>query len=256
MKYDIDALIRESFENDETDAHLSKLNKSTLEKANAASNGFSFKRASALVAVCIAAVLLVGTSVFAVSEIAGGKWSSGVEFENGDNTEIAVDVPYKSLPESALLAEDTVQMTLDEAEWLLGFSLLHAETPMSDTVAYSSYPNEDGNLARVDIWCADWCYVGNGTVNLFAVILNEGADEGYVLSIETGVDATGGKKFTDKFFSDSLNTDVIIYSSGANGEEKGDITATFVYDSVLYELIGEAEYVTQEELISVIEAMH
>ena len=84
-------------------------------------------------------------------------------------------------------------------------------------------------------------------------MLNEGADEGYVLAFKEGIDAIGGKELenTINVFINSVETKVVIYTYDDNEER---LNATFVYDDILYSLSGYGY--TQEEMISVIKQMY
>lgn len=260
MRYDVDELLHKAYKNETKEKPSDALNRELIESMKECC-GMDKRKTKGLkmfgkfATVCCAVIAITGISVYGFSEIKARVWKSSVKFENGDEVEIASNVSCKKIPNEALISEKCVELTLQEVEEMLGFHLLDNDSEQNKTVAYSTYENEDGSLGMVQIWRGNWRSGENGgVINMNITILNEGADKGYVISFEEGIDAMGGKELIGEFFSERLSTSIILYSAGTIDGEGGVLTATFEYDSVLYEVSGDG--VTEEEILEIIESLH
>ena len=81
-------------------------------------------------------------------------------------------------------------------------------------------------------------------------MLNKYADDGYVLAFQEGIDATGEKNIENSYKSGNLNTNIIVYTNNWSDEK---LTATFVYDDILYQFIGHN--ISKDEMTSIIEIL-
>ncbi|MBE6788634.1 MAG: hypothetical protein E7539_03110 [Ruminococcaceae bacterium] len=207
------------------------------------------------VAACLIACLLVGTGAYAAYEIY--EWSSSILFEDGTKVDVVENMTYKNIPETApktIRTEDSVgslRMTHQEVQKALGFKILNYEGATSDEMVYRTGLNDDGSIGRVDLWWAYFVYENEDkNISLSISMLNKGADLGYVLAFQEGLDAAGGKKLEDTVTIESLNTKAVVYTDRSHSNK---LAITFVYDNVIYDFLG-FDY-TQEEMLSVIEQL-
>ena len=204
-------------------------------------------------------ICMVSVSIVYAAEIKAffENWSTSIRLEDGTEIKISENNTYKQIPNNApktYKTEDdigTISMTHKEIEDVLGFDILKYENVTNDIIGYRTSLNKDKSIGRVDLWWANFINEENGkSLSVSISILNKNADEGYVLAFEEGIDATGGKNIENSYKSNNLNTDVIIYT---NNWDSSRITATFVYDNVLYQYIGHN--FTKDEIISIIESL-
>ena len=142
-------------------------------------------------------------------------------------------------------------MTHAEVEKVLGFNILGYDKATSDEMGYKTMQNKDGTIGRIDLWWADFLKISEEKqMTLSISMLNKGADEGYILAFEEGLDAAGGKKLENVITLESLDVKIIVYTSGSHDNK---LTMSFVYDNVLYEF-GGFDF-TESEMLSVIEQM-
>ncbi len=260
MKHEMDRLLKKTFE--ASSVHPSdELNRKTIELMKAeCDNGKvkpfkHLKAAAIIIAACCVIGIIAGPSVYTFAEQKMREWRSSVEFDDGSSKELGSELPCRKLPESAVMSNDNAVMTtVSKAEKALGFDLLGHEAAADDEVFYCMEVNEDGSLACIYMWISDWMKLeGNSNINLTISVLNEGADEKWVETFESGWNASE-KEFVEEYVSDSLGSKVIVYKPGRQEEFQGYIMATFVYNNVLYELNGWQ--ITAEELKNIIEEMN
>ncbi len=205
-------------------------------------------------AATVVILLLVGTIAYTAASRTN--WSSLIRFDDGSTEQIVENAFFKAIPDTVPKTEEygnMLQMSHAEIEALLGFDILHYVNAENPTVNYDTSLNKDGSIARVDLWWPR--IVTDGTedgksINQSVYMLNIGAEEGYVLAFEEGVDAMGRKILLDKIQIDELDTDALCYTAG---DDPGRITVTFVYDNIMYSFTGH-EY-TLDEIISVIKEL-
>ncbi len=207
------------------------------------------------VAACLILCLLVGMVAYAAYE--AYEWSTSILFEDGSKIQLVENATFKKIPDSAPKTErtedniGTISMTHSEIEKVLGFDILNYEGATSDVIGYKTMQNDDGTIGRIDLWWADFLEISEEKqMTLHISMLNEGADEGFVLACEEGQDAAGGKKLENVVTLDSLDAKIVIYKSNSHDNK---ITMTFVYDNVLYQF-GGFDF-TESEMLSVIEQM-
>lgn len=207
------------------------------------------------IAACLVICLVVGTVAYAVNEIR--EWSSSITFEDGTRVDIVENAAFKSIPDTAPKTGRTenelqvIRMTHAEVEEALGFHILNYENATSDSLGYQTHLNKDGSIGRIDLWWAEFLKINeNKHMTLSIFMLNQNADEGYVLAFNEGIDAAGGKKLENIVTINSLGTKIIVYKSDSHDNK---ISITFVYDNVLYQF-GGYDF-TESEMLSVIEQM-
>lgn len=262
MKHDIEKLLKKAYTPDEKIIPSEALNQRTLQRCCEMTKrkpDSHFAKTIRLALACCALCILAGTSIHAVALIRTLIQKPSVKMDNGEKIELSSDVVCKKLPDGILLSEKNTEMTMDTVEKELGFSLLDCADDPAAAVYYSTYQNENKSLARVDIWCPARASVNDQKVSLLISILNEGADKGYILPFEEGLDAMGGKVLETQEYIETLNTTVTIYSAGTipgtdTGNAPKTMKAVFIYDSVFYQLSGEN--ITTEEILSLVKNMH
>jgi len=207
------------------------------------------------VAACLILCLLVGTVAYAAYE--AYEWSTSILFEDGSKVQVVENATFKEIPDSAPKTQRTedssgyIKMTHSEIEETLGFNILSYDNATSHEMSYRTEQNDDGTIGRIDLWWADFLEISEERrMTLHISMLNKGADEGFILAFEEGQDAAGGKKLENIVTIDSLDTKVIVYTSGSHDNK---ITMTFVHDNVLYQF-GGYDF-TEIEMLSVIEQM-
>ena len=181
-------------------------------------------------------------------------WSTGVEFEDGTKVTLIENANFKEINKNAIKSEDPIDMTHDEVENNLGFHILDYDNTSTKTIGYSTDLNEDGSIAVVRLWWADFITNNDESwdnikaVSVSISILNKYAEEKYVLPFFEGMDATGEKQLDQVYDIKNLNTKAVLYG---NSWDKRRLTASFVYDNVVYEFIGR-NY-SKDEMIAILE---
>lgn len=219
-------------------------------------NGMSIKDLflKAPVAATVVILLLIGTIAYTAASRTN--WSSSVMFDDGSTEKLVENAFFKAIPDTAPKNKEggnMLPMTIEEAESFLHFDILNYPNSESPTVNYDASLNKDGSIARVDLWWPRIVTDGteNGkSINQSVYILNIGAEEGYVLAFEEGLDAMGHKILLDKIQIDNLDTEAICYTAG---DDPDRITVTFVYDNVMYSFTGQGY--SLDEIISVIKEL-
>lgn len=181
-------------------------------------------------------------------------WGSSVKLDDGSQVKISEDNGFKEIPTSAIKVgefEPDLKMDYEEIEKMLGFSILKLPENNTNEIYYGTGLNDDGSIGRVDLWIPNFLNQDDNK-EIFALvsILNKYADAGYVLAFEEGLDPTGDKSIKYIYNSKNLNTNVVIYT---NDWEIERLTATFVYDDILYKFTGID--ISKEEMISMIETL-
>lgn len=204
------------------------------------------------IAACLILCLLVGTVAYATHE--AYEWSTSVLFEDGSKVELVENATFKEIPDSAPITEDNIRyinMTHSEAEKTLGFNILNYDKATSHEMSYRTEQNDDGTIGRIDLWWPDFLKISEEKqMTLSISMLNKGADEGFVLAFEEGMDAAGGKKLENVIMLESLDVKIIVYTSDSHDNI---LTISFVYDNVLYQFNGFD--FTESEMLSVIGQM-
>lgn len=213
-----------------------------------------FKRAP--IAACLVLCMLFGVVAYATYEVYN--WSTSIWFDNDTTIEIADNMHFKRIPDNAYKTDydngiGKMDLSHNEVEEMLGFNILCCENANTESVIYDSFQNDNGSIGRVDLWWPHFIEIEDKRISYRASMLNEGADEGYILAFQEGIDAIGGKELenTINVFINSVETKVVIYRYDDTEER---LNATFVYDDILYNLSGYGY--TQEEMISVIKQMY
>lgn len=273
MKYDIDDLLKEAFENKEFQGDnrpSNILNQETISKMREISDMKNSKKNSKInkIAKVVAAVacvcVIVSASTVAYSAIAQ-HFKYTVEMDDGVVVEFVSNTQYKDLPQDKLIIKEDgnlIPMKWSELEDMLGFSLLGGASEYDGNVNYYTSLNEDGSVAVVHLWIplykelGEPLYTEEGDkyygkiINLSVDILDVNAEKGYVEAFKVGTDAMGGKELVEKYHSKSLDTEVVIYNTN-NSEEY--VSAAFGYDGAYYSLQGDN--VSVDEMKEVIEGM-
>lgn len=205
-------------------------------------------------AATIVILLLAGTIAYTAANRTN--WSSSIHFDDGSEVQIIENAVFKKIPDDMPKTgeyDNMTPMTHEKIEALLGFDILHYENAQNTTVNYSTDQNSDGRIARVDLW---WPRIlsegeeGEKSLNQSVHMLNEGADTGYVLAFEEGLDAMGEKVLLDEIRIEQLDVNAVCYTSGDDSDR---ITVTFVYDNIMYDFTGHGY--TLEEILSVIKEL-
>ena len=221
-----------------------------------------FKFAYAMVAVF---VLLATFSVVYAKEIKEfiNSWTTHIKFKDDTKIEVNNESGFKNILESAPKVEkpqyvpgqikpekpqSRIEMNHDQVEEILGFHILDYKDTYTKTIYYDTGLNDNKTIGRVDLWWANFTKEDNKSISVLASMLNVGADEKYVLAFKEGLDASGEKELNEVYEIKNLNTKVVIYG---NDWDSSRLNATFVYDDILYQFIGN-NY-SKEEIINILE---
>lgn len=259
MRYDMDEISKKMYKNQNDEKPSYALNQETLKKMKECcemdKKKFRFNKFAKFAVICCSLCLLVGISIPAYDAIKAYKWKSDMKFEGGEEVTLAADVVCKKIPDDFPTTERNFPMKIKEVEKALGFSLLDSDRNADEEVGCFLEFNEDGSIARLDVWRPNYAECGGwNSISMQIIILNEGADLGYALAIEeNGGDAMGNKQFVKEIYSEKLDTNIVIYRAGAYKNEyediKGNIVAMFEYDNMLYDISADYESVTEDEMI-------
>lgn len=214
-----------------------------------------------LVAV-ILTVLILGT--IATAGINIYKNSTQIEFQDGSTVELYESVPFRKIPETATkIGEDEngISMTQSKVEEMLGFEILGHKNIYEDSISYRTWLNEDGSIAVVHLWWASFLKVNEEKYATFSVdIVNEEADESYLLPIIEGVDPNAGLTYNETYKINSLQTEAVFctYTNEAVPypdfvTDDGRVKVEFVYDNVIYEILFRGY--TNEEIKIILEEL-
>jgi len=181
-------------------------------------------------------------------------WSTSIKLENGEEVKISENNNFKEIPTDAIKVQENQtrpKMTFEEIEEMLKFSILKLPKNNTKEIYYRTDLNDDGTIGRIDLWIP-YFYKENDNkyISVSVDMLNKYADEGYVLAFQEGVDATGGKNIENSYKSENLNTNIVVYTNDWSEER---LTATFVYDDILYQFIGHN--ISKDEMTSIIETL-
>ncbi|MBQ2963234.1 MAG: hypothetical protein IJE14_01105 [Clostridia bacterium] len=206
------------------------------------------------VAATIVILLLIGTIAYTAASRTN--WSSSIKFDDGSTEQIVENAFFKAIPDTAPKTQEysnMLPMSHEEIEALLGFDILHCANAENTTVNYDTSLNKDGSIARISLWWPRIVTDGteNGkSINQSVYMLNIGAEEGYVLAFEEGIDAMGNKILLDKIYIDKFDTDAVCYTAG---DAPDRISVTFAYDNIMYCFTGHGY--TLDEIISLIKEL-
>lgn len=181
-------------------------------------------------------------------------WSASINLEDGTEVKISENNYFKEIPTDVIKVKENSEspkMTFKEVEKMLKFSILKLPENNTNDIYYRTSLNDNGSIGRVDLWIPYFYKESeNKYISVSANMLNKYADEGYVLAFQEGIDATGGKNIDNSYKSENLKTNVVVYTNDWSEER---LTATFVYDNILYRFIGHK--ISKDEMISIIETL-
>ena len=206
--------------------------------------------------VCFVAVVvcLLSVTVVYAEEIKEffQNWSTSIKLDNGTEVKISENNNFKEIPTDAIKVEENAlspKMTFEEVEEMLKLSILKLPENNTNDIYYGTFLNDDGSIGRIDLWIPHFYEENeNKHISVLVSMLNKNADEGYILAFQEGLDAFGNKNIETSYTSENLNTNVVIYTSVSKS-----LNATFVYDDILYQFIGDN--ISKDEMISIIETI-
>ncbi len=214
-----------------------------------------------LVAV-ILIILLFGTIATAGINIYQN--STQIEFQDGSSVELYENVPFRKIPETAPKTEEYengIPMKHDKVEEILGFKILDYKNAYEDSISYRTWLNEDGSIAVVHLRWASFLKVNEEKYATFSAdIVNEKADESYLLPIIEGVDPNAGLTYNETYKINSLQTEAVFctYTNEAVPypdfvQEDGRVKVEFVYDNIIYKILFNGY--TNEEIKIILEEL-
>ena len=220
----------------------------TINKKEKFHKKFKLAYVCSIVAIC----LLTVTIVYA-KEIKDffQNWSTYIDLGDGTKVKISENNIFKDIPATAIKTEESRLMTYQEIEKMLSLPILKFQDANTNEIYYSTLLNSDGTIGEITLWMPYFLKQSEEKyISASVKILNKNADEGYILAFNEGIDATGNKNIKNSYKSRNLNTDIIIYMNDWSEER---LTATFVYDDILYTFIGHN--ISNDEMISMIETL-
>ena len=193
-----------------------------------------------------ATILLIGMlsiGVVYAKEIKNfiNSFSTNINVENNKSIKLSDNINFKNISKDALIftGDSQYQMNYNEVEKNLGFKILKLKENNTDEIYYSTELNDNNQIGRVDLWIPYFVKESdNKYISASISMLNKGADEKYILAFEEGLDASGGKNNFEEYYSNNLDTKIIIYSYSTINSNNRYLKATFVYDDVLYIFTG------------------
>ena len=193
-----------------------------------------------------ATILLIGMlsiGVVYAKEIKNfiNSFSTNINVENNKSIKLSDNINFKNISKDALIftGDSQYQMNYNEVEKNLGFKILKLKENNTDEIYYSTELNDNNQIGRVDLWIPYFVKESdNKYISASISMLNKGADEKYILAFEEGLDASGGKNNFEEYYSNNLDTKIIIYSYSTSNSNNRYLKATFVYDDVLYIFTG------------------
>ena len=193
-----------------------------------------------------ATILLIGMlsiGVVYAKEIKNfiNSFSTNINVENNKSIKLSDNINFKNISKNALIftGDSPYQMNYNEVEKNLGFKILKLKENNTDEIYYSTELNDNNQIGRVDLWIPYFVKESdNKYISASISMLNKGADEKYILAFEEGMDASGGKNNFEEYYSNNLDTKIIIYSYSTSNSNNRYLKATFVYDDVLYIFTG------------------
>ena len=168
-------------------------------------------------------------------------FSTNINVENNKSIKLSDNINFKNISKNALIftGDSPYQMNYNEVEKNLGFKILKLKENNTDEIYYSTELNDNNQIGRVDLWIPYFVKESdNKYISASISMLNKGADEKYILAFEEGMDASGGKNNFEEYYSNNLDTKIIIYSYSTSNSNNRYLKATFVYDDVLYIFTG------------------
>ena len=181
-------------------------------------------------------------------------WGTSIKLEDGTEVKVSENNNFKEIPDDAIKVKENAEspkMTFEEIEEMLKFSILKLQEDNTKEIYYRTFLNENGTIGEVNLWIPYFYKeTGNKYISVSVNMLSKYADEGYLLAFQEGIDATGNKDIENSYISGNLNTNVVIYTNDWSSER---LTATFVYDDILYQFIGYN--VSKDEMTSIIETL-
>lgn len=193
-----------------------------------------------------ATILLIGMlsiGVVYAKEIKNfiNSFSTNINVENNKSIKLSDNINFKNISKDALIftGDSQYQMNYNEVEKNLGFKILKLKENNTYEIYYSTELNDNNQIGRVDLWIPYFVKESdNKYISASISMLNKGADEKYILAFEEGLDASGGKDNFEEYYSNNLDTKIIIYSYSTSNSNNRYLKATFVYDDVLYIFTG------------------
>ena len=193
-----------------------------------------------------ATILLIGMlsiGVVYAKEIKNfiNSFSTNINVENNKSIKLSDNINFKNISKNALIftGDSPYQMNYNEVEKNLGFKILKLKENNTDEIYYSTELNDNNQIGRVDLWIPYFVKESDSKyISASISMLNKGADEKYILAFEEGLDASGGKNNFEEYYSNNLDTKIIIYSYSTSNSNNRYLKATFVYDDVLYIFTG------------------
>jgi len=224
-------------------------------------------------AVC-AIVLIAGLSAgVAFADNIRSFIGTVLSFDDGTKYAIS-DIITVDINDTAI-KDSNVPMTVSEAEQMLGVDILTSDKATTYLLGYTPRMAKNGNIARVDLWYAGFIDYSDETklidetdtsamenddyqtlmaqrkyIAMSISFLTRYAEEGHISAFEEGIDATGGKRVENRYELDNLGVEAAIYTSDWSDTR---LTAAFVYDGMLYTVIGNN--VPKDEMLDILQSL-
>lgn len=240
-------IIKDAFMDIKVDKKLdTKILDSTINKNSI--NKKYFKLAQTLSLIVFAC--LISLSVVYADEIKEfiDSFKAVVKLEDGTELNITDNMGFKEINNTDLITSGKrIQTTYEKLEHMLGFSILKIQDRITDEIYYDVGLNDDKTIGRIDLWIPS----PKENISVYASMLNKDSDLGYIIPFTEGIDAIGNKVIKDTLKSSKLNIDIVLYGVK---DDKKRLVATFVYDDIYYEFIGEG--ISQNKMLNIIEDLY
>jgi hypothetical protein len=207
----------------------------------------TWKKVTAAAACLIIALTVLTTT--GTAKYLAGLWTSRINLGDGSRDIILnKKVGLIHIKEDAS-KKDLAEITLKQAEYMLGIDLLDSSMYSKDVLYYTPLIL-DRDIERVDLWYP-FCLGSEESDKYISgdfMLLTDKATE-HVIP-DQDIDATGQKELSRTYKSTALNTTVVIYGVKWS---KARLTAVFDYKNIHYMFIGNN--VSETEMIDFIESL-
>ena len=179
-------------------------------------------------------------------------FSTNINVENNESIKLSNNINFKNISNNALKIENdnSKQMTFSEVEDNLGFKILKLKDNSANEIYYSAGLNDNKKIGRIDLWIPYFIKENDSKyVSASLSMLNVGADIKYIEAFKEGLDASGSKNNFEEYYSEKLNTKIIMYIYSSDSDNLY-LKTTFIYDDILY--ILTSKNMTRNELVNYI----
>jgi hypothetical protein len=199
-----------------------------------------------------------------------------VVLSTGDGkTHFISDIATVKINDSAIISENFLSMTVADAEKTLGVDILTTPKATSQILSYSTglsgekigqvhlwyagfidYPRENAQIDSADTSSLteeeyQTLMSSHKDIAMDIILLTPYAGQEYIQSYKTDISADGGKKVESTNHLNNLDVDALIFT---NDWSDTRLSATFVYNNMLYTIIGNS--IQLDEMLDILQSLN